>query len=616
MTGADIAAALLRGLDVASLVFWFGTLLFVAAVLPTAPGPASLRRGLLRLARVGALAGFLTAAVWLVLQTAQIAGADSVAATAHALPAVALHTQFGHWLLARVALLVGALALPRSAGLAIPLVLAGAALGMQPMLGHAGAIGGAAGMELIGSEALHVLAAGAWLGGLLPLCIAVARLPHPVAASACRSFTPIGLASVLILGGTAVVQAATFMGGLPGLLGTSYGRIALLKLTLFLLLLALAMLNRFWLTERLVAGSRRHIRLSIAGEIALGLCVVLAGGVLASRTPGTHEQAVWPLPWQPSSASFVDPGTRRSLVVASLATAGGVGLFAVAALWRRWRWPALMAGVAIELWTIPRLGLLFVPAYPTSFFTSPTEFAATAIVHGQRLFAANCVVCHGPDGRGDGPAAASVPLRPADLTAEHLRLHGEGDLYWFISHGFTAPNGAATMPGFAAVVSSEGIWDLIDYLHAHNAGAAMRATGRWPQPVPIPQFDAQCADGRYVDLHDWRGRGLRLIAVSDDENAEQGLLGDIPATTILVARRAVRRPGGACIAAEPELWTALAIILGVPPDGLAGTQVLADQNGWLRAVWHDGDPAGLAAAFRDILAHPLPVVAPAAHAHH
>ena len=97
-------------------------------------------------------------------------------------------------------------------GIAIPIVLAGAALAVQPLLGHAGAIGGSAGAQLIVSEALHLLAAGAWLGGLLPLFLAVGRLPHAAAAAACHSFTPIGLASVLVLAGTAVVQ----VGGIDG----------------------------------------------------------------------------------------------------------------------------------------------------------------------------------------------------------------------------------------------------------------------------------------------------------------------------------------------------------------------------------------------------------------
>ena len=35
---------------------------------------------------------------------------------------------------------------------------------------------------------------------------------------------------------------------------------------------------------------------------------------------------------------------------------------------------------------------------------------------GKVLFAENCSACHGPGGKGDGPAAAALPTPPADLT--------------------------------------------------------------------------------------------------------------------------------------------------------------------------------------------------------
>jgi mono/diheme cytochrome c family protein len=35
---------------------------------------------------------------------------------------------------------------------------------------------------------------------------------------------------------------------------------------------------------------------------------------------------------------------------------------------------------------------------------------------GQEMFAEYCAVCHGMDGKGNGPAAASLKKRPADLT--------------------------------------------------------------------------------------------------------------------------------------------------------------------------------------------------------
>jgi mono/diheme cytochrome c family protein len=279
--------------------------------------------------------------------------------------------------------------------------------------------------------------------------------------------------------------------------------------------------------------------------------------------------------------------------------------------------------VVIEVLAIPHLDLLLVAAYPTSFFISPTEFAATAIANGARLFAANCVVCHGVEARGDGPAARSLPLAPADLTADHFRAHSDGDLYWFISHGFATPDGTVAMPRFSGVLSSEAIWHLIDYLRALNAGDTLRRTGSWSQPLPMPQFDAQCANGQTIDLDDLRGRALRVIAVSDDEKAEAPLADDVGITTVIVTRDHTIRPtGAACVANEPQVWTALAIIVGLSPDALAGTQVLIDRDALMRAAWRPGDaedwtdPHVAAARFRDILAHPPAIDPSAAHAHH
>lgn len=104
--------------------------------------------------------------------------------------------------------------------------------------------------------------------------------------AAFRGFSAVGLPAVLVLAGTAVVEASAFVGGLPGLLGTAYGRVALIKLVLFLVLLALAALNRFALT------ARRHMRFSVTMEMAIGAIVVTAAAFLASLTPGIHHHVM------------------------------------------------------------------------------------------------------------------------------------------------------------------------------------------------------------------------------------------------------------------------------------------------------------------------------------
>jgi len=45
------------------------------------------------------------------------------------------------------------------------------------------------------------------------------------------------------------------------------------------------------------------------------------------------------------------------------------------------------------------------------------DLSANAPV-GARVYAQRCAVCHGPDGRGNGPAAPSLIPRPRDFTSE------------------------------------------------------------------------------------------------------------------------------------------------------------------------------------------------------
>jgi putative copper export protein/mono/diheme cytochrome c family protein len=632
MSGMEIILPVVRGTHVASLASLFGSLVFLALVAAPAMGVATgdalyLWRRLLKLARLSAALALISGVVWLLMEASVIAGANSATMALHALPVVALRTQFGQWLLLRLALILVTLVLLRSreTHVVTATIVAAGVVAVQPMLGHAGAVGGSVGATLIVSEVIHLLAAGAWLGGLLPLFITIGIVPHDTAAAACRNFTPVGLSAVLLLGGTAVVQVAEFMGGLAGLFGTGYGQIALVKLALFIVLLTLAAVNRFALTDRLAeaaaAAARRRMRTSIAFEAVLGTLVVILAGFLASHTPGTHQQPVWPFAWRPSLDAMADPDLRREVIGALVAMGGGSACAMIAVLWRGARWLATAAAISAFLFAIPHLDLLLVPAYPTSFFTSPTEFAATAITHGEKLFKGNCAVCHGIDGSGDGPAAKALPIRPADLTAEHFWAHSDGDLFWYISHGIRAPDGGITMPGFSGSLSSEARWDLIDYLRAHNAGISMRTTGRWSHPLPVPQFDMTCEWGRTINADDLRGHMLRVVSVSGEEVPMP-----VPPTatdikTIILSRGGGPVPTpGACVASEPQAWAAFAILLDVSSDALAGEQVLVDQNSWLRTVWRPGgsesvNPQTLVDTIRDIAAHPITVDATGAHAH-
>jgi putative copper export protein/mono/diheme cytochrome c family protein len=622
-----VLLASLRGAHVVALVSLFGTLVSLACVAPA--DAAAARPRLTVLARWSAGLALVLGVAWLVLQSAIIAGAAAVASAVRAVLVVCRDTQFGHLIMLRLTLLLGAWPLLRHDRWrrACALVMTGAALAMQGAMGHAGATPGAEGTALLASEALHLLAAGAWLGGLLPLLLLIDTLSLHAASTACHDFSPIGLGAVVLIAGTAIVQAWDLIGNLAGLVGTHYGHIALLKLSLFLVLLVLACINRLVLTARLreTDNARRLMRGSLTMEATLGVAVIIAAAFLASSTPATHESPVWPFSRKPSFEALADPFARSLLLRALAPSLVAAVAVVVGFFWRVIFWPALAALVVCLVLAWPDVDLLMTTqAYPTTFVTSPTEFADKSIVRGQAAFRTNCVVCHGIDARGNGPAAGTLPIPPADLTAPHFWGFTEGDLYWLISHGIDAPSGKPAMPAFRAVLSSDTRWSLIDYLKAHNAGRSVRDTGRWDHPIQLPQFDAMCADGSAIDRNDLHGRVVHIVAAADGMPALVRTSTGLNVVTIVLSPpgHLIRPTGHVCASVEPATWDAFAILLGLPPDALAGTQALADQNGWLRARWRPGDPGGwddsarLSAVVRDVADHPLAVSAGGSHAHH
>ncbi len=61
---------------------------------------------------------------------------------------------------------------------------------------------------------------------------------------------------------------------------------------------------------------------------------------------------------------------------------------------------------------------------------------------GKELFARNCAVCHGSDGKGGGPAAQSLKVAPADLTILSRKNGGK----FPSSHVISVLRGEADLP--------------------------------------------------------------------------------------------------------------------------------------------------------------------------
>ncbi len=607
-----LAVAALRGLHVAALLGLFGTLVFANLV-----APAGLRDACARHARPAGLVAGVLGVAWLSVQASVFADSWDLAS---AVPDTLMYSRFGHILGLRLLLIAAAVGASfiRGGGRWIAMVLSGAGLAMQGALGHAGAAEGNGAGGLIASEAVHLLAAGAWLGSLLPMLCCLRTLPPHEGRLAAERFSPIGIMSVLAIGTTAFVQAMSLIGGFPALIGTDYGRAALVKLGLFVAMLMLALWNRLSLTDRLDSAHpdrvRRMLMVSVATEACCGLLVVLAAGVLASLVPGVHEQAVWPFASRPSLAVLADPDLRGDVALAIIAVGAGIGAVAVSVFFRRFRIAAVLAAIGLTVWQAPDLGLLLVEAYPTSYQFSTTGFTAISIEQGRRVFAANCAACHGSGG-GDGPAASALRIKPADLTAGHLWEHRDGELYWWISHGIEGPEGGLAMPGFGDGLPSEDRWAVIDYVRSLNAGASMQLSGAWVHSVPAPDFPIACPSDAIDRLTDLRGRFVRIVTTSTFARATD-------ATAVVRLDRVAGQalPVNGCASATVAAWGAYAALAGVSADALAGWEFLIDPQGWLRVAHGAGgpdwnDPAVLRSALKTLRDQPITSALGGIHVH-
>lgn len=76
---------------------------------------------------------------------------------------------------------------------------------------------------------------------------------------------------------------------------------------------------------------------------------------------------------------------------------------------------------------------------------------------GRALYDSFCMACHGPAGHGDGPGAAGLARKPADLTKIAARNGGTFPMVRVMSHidGYTRRGDRATvMPEMGAILAA------------------------------------------------------------------------------------------------------------------------------------------------------------------
>ncbi|MFL5269906.1 MAG: copper homeostasis membrane protein CopD [Stellaceae bacterium] len=250
-----------------------------------------------RVLLIASLVALISAIASLFYQAGAMAGSPASAVDLATVKAVLFETQFGRvWcghLLLAAALVLATLRL--RPGQPVIFILALGLLASHAWVGHAVMDHGAARIAHEANQTVHLLAAGLWLGGLVPLGWVLRQARRPLGeismmSVALRNFSHMGYAAVALLVLTGAINTRLLVGSFGAMADTSYGRLLAFKLLLFSLMVAVALINRFRLAPRIRhdAGALRALRRSVALEQGLALAVLAIVSVLGAWPPALY----------------------------------------------------------------------------------------------------------------------------------------------------------------------------------------------------------------------------------------------------------------------------------------------------------------------------------------
>jgi putative copper resistance protein D len=258
-----------------------------------------------RVTIIGAVIALLSALSLMLATTANMAGSAAAALDPDTISKVLFATSFGRvwcWRLVFAVLAIGVCLAPRVHWrLPAILVLSFLLLVSLGWVGHA--VEGQGVVRLVHqiNQMAHLLAAGLWLGGLIPLAWLLGRARSPsgtawisVARDVVPRFSQMGYAAVALLAATGAVNTLLLVGSIQALVATPYGRLLGLKILLFLVMVTVALFNRFRLLPRLrreaqASASAAALARSVVCEQGLGLAILVVVSVLGTWPPAIHH---------------------------------------------------------------------------------------------------------------------------------------------------------------------------------------------------------------------------------------------------------------------------------------------------------------------------------------
>lgn len=538
--------------------------------------------------------------IWFALRAATFTGRPETALDPSAIFAAAIDTWVGKVWLIRQGLLAFAAAWLFLAGQRasradwiasrwLVLTLSAAALMLMSLSSHAAAIERQLLVHL--ADILHLLSAGLWIGAL-PFVAALLFIANregqvllPYSRKALVRFSRVATVLIFALVGTGIVTACHLVGDIPGLVGTTHGRLLIAKIAVLIPALLIAARVRDMLVRPGSTPLARRIALHVAVEAALVLLILGFAIAMILSVPGKHGSPTWPFPIRyvpdPDAFPFWQALTPQQNAIALAAC----GLLVLGLLVCLWRWSrVLLAGVAASV-----VAGLFasswngstVQAHPTSYARSPVSYDVRTLDRGRESWQQHCPAC-----------SIDLARLPRSATV--------GDLFWLIGEG----NKELGIPSLAAKLDEETRWSVAQYLRASATAATVTAGGGKqirPGLIPAPDFDIVLGPLQLGILSDYRrGRAVLLVLYSLPQSRERmeqlakrhAQLAVHNVEIVAVPRRSFGNPIAELATTSPALFPIVtegngAIVRAYDLFAARAehSEFLIDTRGYIRAIW-------------------------------
>jgi mono/diheme cytochrome c family protein len=118
---------------------------------------------------------------------------------------------------------------------------------------------------------------------------------------------------------------------------------------------------------------------------------------------------------------------------------------------------------------------------------NPLHATARTLDEGKGLYGIYCAICHGEQGKGDGPISGKIPPPPA-YTSERVMAFPPGRIFHVLT------TGSGKMPSYAAQLSAGERWKVVTYVRTSlqgyqeqvAAGGGPGGSERQPERQPAP----------------------------------------------------------------------------------------------------------------------------------